>query len=81
MQSGMVWLVVVGLVNSVVSAYYYLRVVRTMYVGEGVVSTPVAATATMKTALVLTGGIVVLLGVWPTLLLDITDTAALTVLP
>lgn len=81
MQSGMVWLVVVGLVNSVVSAYYYLRVVRTMYLGEEGVSTPVAATATMKTALLLTGGIVVLLGVWPTLLLDITDSAALAVLP
>ena len=77
----MVWLVVVGLVNSVVSAYYFLRVVRTMYVGEEVVSTPITATATMKTALLLTGGIVVLLGVWPTLLLDITDSAALAVLP
>ena len=81
MQSGMVWLVVIGLLNSVVSAYYYLRVVRTMYISKSVASTPVDATVALKVALAVTGGIVVLLGVWPSLLLNITDGAALAVLP
>ena len=30
-QSDLAWLAVVGMVNSVVSAYYYLRIVRIMY--------------------------------------------------
>ncbi|MBI2848841.1 MAG: NADH-quinone oxidoreductase subunit N [Chloroflexi bacterium] len=32
-RQGLLWLVVFGVVNSVISAYYYLRVVRTMYLG------------------------------------------------
>lgn len=31
-SSGMIWLAIVALVNSVISAYYYLNVVRVMYV-------------------------------------------------
>ena len=34
-QAGLVWLVAIGVVNSVVSLYYYLRVVGTVYVSEG----------------------------------------------
>jgi NADH-quinone oxidoreductase subunit N len=34
-QMGLVWLVAIGVVNSVISVYYYLNVVRVMYVGEG----------------------------------------------
>ena len=34
-QAGLVWLVVIGVVNSVIALYYYLRVVFVMYVREG----------------------------------------------
>jgi NADH-quinone oxidoreductase subunit N len=34
-QAGMIWLVAIGVVNSVISIYYYLRVVFVMYVREG----------------------------------------------
>ena len=34
-QAGLVWLVAIGVINSVVSLYYYLRVVGTVYVSEG----------------------------------------------
>ena len=30
-KSGLLWLAIVGVINSVVSAYYYLRIVRVMY--------------------------------------------------
>ncbi|MCH7907467.1 MAG: NADH-quinone oxidoreductase subunit N [Chloroflexi bacterium] len=33
-DSGLAWLAVVGVINSVVSAFYYLRVVRTMFLDE-----------------------------------------------
>jgi NADH-quinone oxidoreductase subunit N len=34
-QVGLFWLVGIGVINSVISVYYYLRVVLVMYVGEG----------------------------------------------
>jgi NADH-quinone oxidoreductase subunit N len=34
-QAGLIWLVAIGVVNSVISAYYYLRVAFVMYVSEG----------------------------------------------
>jgi NADH-quinone oxidoreductase subunit N len=34
-QAGLLWVVIVGVVNSVVAIYYYLRVVFAMYVAEG----------------------------------------------
>ena len=34
-QSGLVWLVAIGVINSVISIYYYLRVVFEMYVHDG----------------------------------------------
>jgi NADH-quinone oxidoreductase subunit N len=34
-QAGLIWLVAIGVINSVISAYYYLRVAFVMYVREG----------------------------------------------
>ncbi len=34
-QSGLIWLVAIGVVNSVISVYYYLRVVFVMFVEDG----------------------------------------------
>ncbi len=40
-QSGMYWLVLLGVVNSAISLYYYTRVVRQMYLVEPTVDKPV----------------------------------------
>jgi NADH-quinone oxidoreductase subunit N len=61
---GLVWLVVVGLLNSALAAFYYLKIVHAMYLKppptDKPVSgdTPVAATAGVMAALVVIGGIV-----------------------
>ena len=34
-RADLLWLVVIGVLNSVVSAYYYLAVVRQMFLGQG----------------------------------------------
>jgi len=50
-QAGLVWLVAIGVVNSVISLYYYLRVVGTAYVAEGdpgEIRVPVSAGAAMS---------------------------------
>jgi NADH-quinone oxidoreductase subunit N len=35
LNAGLVWLVVIAAINSTISAYYYVRVIVTMYAGEG----------------------------------------------
>jgi NADH-quinone oxidoreductase subunit N len=63
-QSGLVWLVAIGVVNSVVSLYYYLRVVGTVYVSEGdpgQIRVPLSAGVAM--AVCVTG--VLVLGLYP----------------
>ena len=80
-KADLTWLVVVGLVNSVVSAYYYLRVVRTMYMTESGSEESVPSTGGLRIALGVTVAGVLLFGIWPQALLDATQRAALVVLP
>lgn len=39
-ESGWAWLAIVGVINSVIGLYYYLRVLKVMYVDEPVENTP-----------------------------------------
>jgi NADH-quinone oxidoreductase subunit N len=59
------WLVVVGVLNSVVSVYYYLRIVVAMYFKDA--SRPLQPTdsPSMRAGLIITAIAVVLLGVFP----------------
>jgi NADH-quinone oxidoreductase subunit N len=66
LDSGLVWLVVIAVLNSVVSAYYYLRVLVAVYMQEGGVA--VAPLAARPALLVAVGAAVlgtVLIGVFP----------------
>ena len=68
--NGMLWLVVIGLAGSLVSLYYYLIVVRTIFVDlptEGVTTLQIAWTE--KLVLFLLGAALLLLGLAPNLLL------------
>jgi NADH-quinone oxidoreductase subunit N len=59
------WLVTVGVLSSVVSVFYYLRVVVAMYFREpGRALEPTDATST-RVALILTAATVLLLGIFP----------------
>ena len=55
-QSGYVWLAVIGVLNSAVSAYYYLRVIMRMYMtepgGEPVLNVSTALSAILLIAVV-----------------------------
>jgi NADH-quinone oxidoreductase subunit N len=67
-QAGFHWLVAVAAVNSTISLYYYLRVVRQMYIepaGEEARTLPVSWKLALTQAVLLTG--VLLLGIVPTL--------------
>ncbi|MBI2832536.1 MAG: NADH-quinone oxidoreductase subunit N [Chloroflexi bacterium] len=48
---GLLWLVIIAVVNSVASAYYYMRVVKTMWVGEPASLETVPSSPALKVAL------------------------------
>jgi NADH-quinone oxidoreductase subunit N len=72
-QANLTWLAILGVINSVISAYYYLRVVVAMYMRDG--KAPEGAAAPVSPALQVGVGLsavaVVILGVWPGPILDL----------
>lgn len=71
LQSDLVWLTVIGLVNSAVAAYYYLRLIVVMYMKEGddsvqIIPVPVAVAA----SLLLAASLTIYLGIMPGRVLD-----------
>jgi NADH-quinone oxidoreductase subunit N len=75
-QSGLAWLAVVAVLNSVVSAYYYLGIVRTMYLGEPAGDERIGATPELAIPLALTTACVVFFGIIPGPLLAAATRAA-----
>lgn len=80
-QSDLVWLAAVGVVNSVLSAYYYLRVVRVMYMTEPTSEEKVPSSVPFRLALGVSALAVLVIGVAPRLLTWVTDVAALPLMP
>jgi NADH-quinone oxidoreductase subunit N len=78
LESNQTWLVIVGVVTSMLLAFPYLRVVVLMWLSEPGEATPSVSVPGVLTSMALTIGVLatVLLGVAPDPLLDLTDTAA-----
>ena len=69
-QAGHIWLVVVGAINTAISAFYYLRVVVTMYMREPEEELPFASyPSTLVVGLVLAAIGMLLIGILPSLML------------
>jgi len=75
-QSDLVWLVIVGVLNSVVSAYYYLRVVLQMFAEEPVSEERVPAGPALGLALAIAIGGILFIGILPSFLLEASESAA-----
>lgn len=70
-QAGYLWLAVVAVLNSVVAAFYYLRVIVIMYMREqGAQPVPVSLSPSLALALLLTAWGTLQLGLWPTPVLE-----------
>jgi NADH-quinone oxidoreductase subunit N len=72
LDADLYWLAVIGLLNSAVAAYYYLRIIVVMYMHE-----PTSAadglqplSPGLKTALVASALATIALGIFPSLVLD-----------
>ncbi|HLE95925.1 MAG TPA: NADH-quinone oxidoreductase subunit N [Candidatus Thermoplasmatota archaeon] len=80
-----VWLAVAGILNSALSLFYYLRVVRTLYVDEGAPVSPYAPTMRLAwgamAALLITAFLTVLFGVWPQPIVEFSADAVAGILP
>ena len=69
------WLVALGAVNSVISAYFYLRVIRVMYLAEPKGDERPPRVISLELSVAVTAVAVIALGVWPKGLLEIADRA------
>jgi NADH-quinone oxidoreductase subunit N len=74
-QHGLLWLVIVAVINSCVSAFYYLRVVKMMWFGAPASEEKVPSSWALRTALAICCFFVLLLGVVPGGFIGIAQTA------
>jgi NADH-quinone oxidoreductase subunit N len=82
-QADLTWLAIVGVINSVISAAYYLRVVGAMVRrGDGEASSPTEEGTGPPICLALQAGVglaslaIVVLGIWPAPIMDLARVAA-----
>ena len=75
-EQGYIWLVVIAILTSVISLYYYLNVVRQMYFQASTEEKPIAAGTALKTALIICVIGVLLFGIYPNVFLDFASQAA-----
>jgi NADH-quinone oxidoreductase subunit N len=74
-QHGLLWLVIIAAINSVISAYYYLRVVKVMWFNEATSREKVPSSIAPKIALVICCLGVLLLGIIPGLVMKLAELA------
>jgi NADH-quinone oxidoreductase subunit N len=72
-QNDLFWLVIIAVINSVISAYYYLRVVKVMWFNEPISTEKVPSSLAPTVALILCCLGVLLLGIIPGLLMRLTE--------
>src|SRR5271169_503159 len=71
LQSGLVWLTIVGVINSAIAAYYYLRIIVYMYMWDERSEAPVARMPmALGTAVAISAIATIYLGVLPNRVLD-----------
>ncbi|MFQ6015023.1 MAG: NADH-quinone oxidoreductase subunit N [Anaerolineae bacterium] len=80
MERGFVWLVALGVMNSIVSLYYYLNVIKAMYIKRPTTEEPVPSSWALNGALFIGVVGVILLGVYPMPVIQWIQAAATTFL-
>jgi NADH-quinone oxidoreductase subunit N len=75
-QNHLLWLVIIAVINSVISAYYYLRVVKVMWFGEPASGEKVPSSGAPRLALFLCCLGVLVLGIIPGLVMRLAELAS-----
>src|SRR5580692_1740718 len=82
LRANLIWLTIIGLVNSAIGAYYYLRIIVAMYMKESRKEVPVTPISfSLGLALALSLIATLYLGLVPERVLQITQQSALQLLP
>lgn len=77
LESGLIWLAVIGVLMSVVSAYYYVGIIVRMFLRDGEGDPATGGTRYLEWAVYLTFAGTVVLGIFPMLLTNLTDSVAI----
>ena len=75
-ESGYIWLAVIGVVNSAISLYYYVRVVVFMWFNEEALGSPVVTSPSMAVALTVSFAGAAVFGVYPGPLFELAQRSA-----
>jgi NADH-quinone oxidoreductase subunit N len=75
-RQGLIWLVVIAVINSVISAYYYLRVVKIMWFNEPASTEKLSSSVALKFALGIASLGILFVGIMPGGLMKLAETAA-----
>jgi NADH-quinone oxidoreductase subunit N len=77
-DSGYVWLAVIGVLNSAISLYYYLRIVVFMYLKTETAGSEPTISAPLALVLGVAIAATIVVGVYPRLLFDVAEASART---
>jgi NADH-quinone oxidoreductase subunit N len=77
-ESGYVWLAVIGVLNSAISLYYYIRLVVFMYLKKETIGSEPTATPSLTVALGVAVAATLVLGIYPRLLFTVAEASART---
>ena len=75
-QHNLLWLVIIAVINSVISAYYYLRVVKVMWLSQAASEEKVPSSGALRLALSLSCLGVLILGIIPGYVMKLAEFAA-----
>ena len=75
-QHGLLWLVIIAVINSVISAYYYLRVVKVMWFGKPASEGKIPSPGALRLALLFSFLGILLLGIIPGFIMNLAESAS-----
>jgi len=70
-SGGYMWLAIVGVVMSVIGAFYYLRIIKLMYFDEPLVHTEIDTANDVSAGLAINGGALLVLGLIPGIIMGV----------
>ncbi|MBI2219595.1 MAG: NADH-quinone oxidoreductase subunit N [Acidobacteria bacterium] len=77
-EAGYVWLAVIGVLNSAISLYYYIRVVVFMFINEEAIGSSPSLSPALAAVLVVAAAGTLLFGMYPAPLFDLAEASAAT---
>lgn len=77
----LLWLAIAAVVNSLISLFYYAKIIRYMFAETGTSTEPIKAPLATNIAILIGLVLIVLLGIWPQLVLGPAMEAAASLLP